>query len=111
MLAVRDLLAAPLADARELLVGRMPVPKLLQTDQGGSQVRGKISRNGILQGLAEVLAEVTYKPLSVSQSPRLRRVSSYFFSTCFKLRHVPGSVLSCSGAAAHHHRRASCWRS
>jgi len=33
----RDLLAAPLVDARELLLGRMPVPKLLQTDQGGSQ--------------------------------------------------------------------------
>ena len=35
----RELLAAPLADAKELLVGRMPVPKLLQTDQGGSQAR------------------------------------------------------------------------
>ena len=39
---IRDLLAAPLADARELLQGRMPVPKLLQTDQGGSQVRHAI---------------------------------------------------------------------
>ena len=31
-------MAAPLADGRELLLGRMPVPKLLETDQGGSQV-------------------------------------------------------------------------
>ncbi|KAK9805138.1 hypothetical protein WJX72_001479 [[Myrmecia] bisecta] len=35
----RDLLAAPLADAKELLKGRLPVPKLLETDQGGSQAR------------------------------------------------------------------------
>lgn len=33
----RELLAAPMADAKELLRGRMPVPKLLETDQGGSQ--------------------------------------------------------------------------
>lgn len=38
VLGHRDLLAAPLADASELLLGRMPVPKLLETDQGGSQV-------------------------------------------------------------------------
>ncbi len=41
----RDLLAAPLADARELLQGRMPVPKLLQTDQGGSQARRNSDRS------------------------------------------------------------------
>ena len=41
----RDLLAAPLADARELLLGRMPVPKLLQTDQGGSQACRSFGRS------------------------------------------------------------------
>ena len=35
----RELLAAPLEEAKELLKGRFPVPKLLDTDQGGSQVR------------------------------------------------------------------------
>lgn len=34
----RDLLAAPLQTAQELLQGRMPVPKLLECDQAGSQV-------------------------------------------------------------------------
>lgn len=36
--AFRDLLAAPLEEARALLQGRIPVPKLLECDQGGSQV-------------------------------------------------------------------------
>ncbi|KAL3133000.1 hypothetical protein ABBQ38_006909 [Trebouxia sp. C0009 RCD-2024] len=35
----RDLLAAPLEEARALLQGRIPVPKLLECDQGGSQAR------------------------------------------------------------------------
>lgn len=35
----RELLAATAADAQSLLLERMPVPKLLETDQGGSQVR------------------------------------------------------------------------
>lgn len=35
---VRELLAAPLEEATELLKDRLPVPKLLQCDQGGSQV-------------------------------------------------------------------------
>jgi hypothetical protein len=33
----RELLAAPVQEASELLQGRMPVPKLLECDQGGSQ--------------------------------------------------------------------------
>ena len=37
----RELLSAPLAEAHELLKGRFPVPKLVETDQGGSQV-GKL---------------------------------------------------------------------
>ena len=53
VLAIRDLLAAPLADARQLLVGRMPVPRLLQTDQGGSQVRGKSPERGSRKCMAE----------------------------------------------------------
>lgn len=35
----RALLAAPKADAESLLVDRLPVPKLLECDQGGSQAR------------------------------------------------------------------------
>ena len=37
----RDLLAAPLDLAQELLQGRVPVPKLLECDQGGSQVSSR----------------------------------------------------------------------
>ncbi|DBA70425.1 TPA: hypothetical protein ACH3X2_011834 [Trebouxia sp. C0005] len=37
--AFRELLAAPVQEATELLQGRMPVPKLLECDQGGSQAR------------------------------------------------------------------------
>ena len=35
----RDLLVAPVQEAKRLLQGRIPVPKLLECDQGGSQVR------------------------------------------------------------------------
>jgi hypothetical protein len=35
----RELLEAPLADAAELTAGRLPVPRLVQTEHNGSQVR------------------------------------------------------------------------
>ena len=34
----RELLEAPLADAAELTAGRLPVPRLVQTEHNGSQV-------------------------------------------------------------------------
>lgn len=37
LLFCRELLAAPVQEATALLQGRMPVPKLLECDQGGSQ--------------------------------------------------------------------------
>lgn len=37
MLSCRELLAVPVQEATALLQGRMPVPKLLECDQGGSQ--------------------------------------------------------------------------
>jgi len=39
LLSCRELLAAPLAEAERLSKGRFPAPKLLLTDQGGSQAR------------------------------------------------------------------------
>lgn len=37
LLSCRELLAVPVQEATALLQGRMPVPKLLECDQGGSQ--------------------------------------------------------------------------
>lgn len=40
----KELLAAPQADAQELLVDRTPIPRYVVTDQGGSQARFLLSK-------------------------------------------------------------------
>lgn len=40
----RQLLAAPVDDAEEILAGRFPAPRYIDTEQGGSQARFLLSK-------------------------------------------------------------------
>lgn len=40
----KQLLEAPVADAQEILSGRFPVPRYIDTEQGGSQARFLLSK-------------------------------------------------------------------
>jgi len=82
ILSCRDLLAAPFQEATELLQGRMPVPKLLECDQGGSQVGVNTLLSCLLIFLTHVpqLSKcdlgVTQVTLATFQSPHSCIVSS-----------------------------------